>query len=65
MNMYLSIKKSVNFFSFLPPSLSEVSKLIWGGGGNFLQFSPENDLPTHKNLKFWSLVTFYFLLNPV
>ena len=28
------------------------------------QFSPENDLPTHKNLKFWSLVTSYFLLTP-
>ena len=23
----------------------------------FLQFSPENDLSTNKNLKFWSLVS--------
>ena len=33
----------------------KVSKHILGEQ-NFLQISPENDLPTHKNLKFWSVV---------
>ena len=37
---------------------------FWGNKF-FLQFSPKNDLPTHKNLKFWSLVSVILTLEGV
>ena len=48
--------KNVDFFhtSRTPPL--KCGNTFWGAK-HFLQFYPENDLPTNKNLKFWSLVS--------
>ena len=41
----------------LPLKMILRSQNTFWGEKFFLQFSPENDLPTKKNLKFWSLVS--------
>ena len=49
--------KKCGFFPQLPdPPPLKCGNTFWGDK-KILKFSPKNDLPTHKNSKFWSLVS--------